>query len=242
MDLRQLLVTTGIPVSACGPVVLVAGGRALLVDQTGLVEAWGRQVPFPEDTPGLVPLVGEVPGNPGDIVTVTGVWTGTALSVASVHPEPNVSMPSPPALYDPSDGASPDLWDRGLVAAAERPLWDAGALVGRVVVRTGGSIVVRVSTHDPVMTARALLPVFGEALEVVQSPFSADDYARVDALIEVAERAGVLVATSQETDSQAVVRRSVEVTHVVPAMVAAAAPIPDGLVTVGALVYPVPSE
>ncbi|MCB2175073.1 MAG: hypothetical protein KQH57_04660 [Actinomycetales bacterium] len=92
------------------------------------------------------------------------------------------------------------------------------------------------------MTARALLPVFGEALEVVQSPFSADDYARVDALIEVAERAGVLVATSQETDSQAVVRRSVEVTHVVPAMVAAAAPIPDGLVTVGALVYPVPSE
>ncbi|KLU09026.1 hypothetical protein [Kocuria oceani] len=175
----------------------VATGRLVRVQQEGLGLVWWHQEPWPVDLllPASAPVVVLFPRGPGrdeelidrigHRVLATGMWSDGKLHVDTVtditlaESPLQVPVESQPPPMHPVDEAT---------RAVESPLFETGVMLWRVRrVAPGGLEEIVVSATDVPAALRALSPLYGERLRVYQSPWTADDLARLDAVIAAVE-------------------------------------------------------
>ena len=175
----------------------VATGRLVRVQQEGLGLVWWHQEPWPVDLrlPASAPVVVLFPRGPGreeelidrigHRVLVTGVWSDGKLHVDTVTDI--IPAASPPRLPAQSQDAPMHPVDEA-TRAVESPLFETGVVLWRFRrVAPGGVEEIVVSATDVTAARGALLPVYGGRLRVYQSPWTADDLARLDAVIGAVE-------------------------------------------------------
>lgn len=126
-------------------------------------------------------------------------------------------------------------------ARVAQPLWAAGVILGMTRSDDGsGGSTLWVVAHDVDRVTRALEPLYGHTLRVIQSPWDRLVYAEIERFSTSAEALGVLVSVENGVESDGIFRVTVTVRELTDELAASAAAIPDGPMRLIALVRPSP--
>ncbi|TYC96592.1 hypothetical protein FQ377_13770 [Arthrobacter echini] len=199
-----------------------ASGRLVRVQQKrlGLVwwheELWWEDDVLPASAPVVLLLLTDSSQNEelseriGRRVMVTGLWVDHELHVNTVSDV--ASVPSIELSPLKSAALSSRMMDEAK-RAIETPLFDAGIMLWRFHrVASNGEEELVVSATNTSLAREVLLPLYGDSLRVYQSPWTADDLARLDAAIEAINPAHRYI-TGAGMSADGVVYRRLALTH-----------------------------
>lgn len=175
----------------------VATGRVVRVQQEGLGLVWWHEEPWPVDIllPASAPVVALSPRGPaqeeeliertGQRVLATGMWSAGKLHMDTVT---DTTPAVPPGQVPAESQAPPRHPVDEATRAVETPLFEAGVVLWRFHrMAPDGMEEIVVSATDVIAARRALLPLYGQRLRVHQSPWTANDLARLDAVIDAVD-------------------------------------------------------
>ncbi|MBE7701890.1 hypothetical protein H9623_16475 [Oerskovia sp. Sa1BUA8] len=175
----------------------------------------------------------------GRRLRVRGTWTSEGIVC-----DPTTGDVAPLALQpeaEPVRVAGRELRTPGhaTARAIEGPLFESGDLIWRVPFSRDGEPVVLVAAHDKAAVEDRLRQLHGDALHVVQSPWTREEYLRADRFGERAEAQGLLISVEQGLDlDDGVVRYVVRLTALTDQLAAEYDALPAGLARLETLVAP----
>lgn len=175
----------------------------------------------------------------GRRVRARGTWTGDGLmcdpDTGDVSPVAPLLPAEPERAWRPEHEPAANHVEVG----EEEALLATGDIIWRVSFERGGMPVVLVAAHDAPRVERLLRPVHGEALQVVQSPWSREQYLLVDWFRDMADAQGLLISIERGLDlDDGVVRAAFRLTALTDELAAHFALLPTGLATLEAWVAP----
>lgn len=168
-----------------------------------------------------------------------GIWSGAGIVCDPTTGDVGPLAPLPEA--PPLEVAGPELRTPGPrdVRAVEGPLFASGDLIWRVPFYRDGTSVVLVAAHDKTFVEDCLRPLHGDALHVVQSPWTRAEYLRADRFADHAEALGLLIGVEKGLDLDVgVVRHVVRLTAVTEELAIEHDRLPTGLASLETLIVP----
>lgn len=252
------MVGPGDVAEATGAVTRTHGGHGVIADGAshgvigGIPAPIPPDMPIPRSAPSLVPVKGPADDETvwerflGRRVTAVGTWDGWSLRVAVVRPPRRgvregieVDYGSRPQAAPRTDEATFPPFSPERVRRAEGPLHADGSILWRVVVpQDDGSFRVVVAAHDADRVRAVLIDVYGDALEVVPSPWQPEVYGAIDAIGDLAEHQGVLYESMRGVDDDGVVRCRLGLQRVTTDLARALHDLPEGVLDLDVLLAP----
>jgi hypothetical protein len=238
MQVDELTLRPGDRAEVTGTVVRTTSG--LSVGDSEDMSLIPHGVTYPSPTPNVAPVV-EPPDDKGAFerlvghqVTAAGIWCDGTLRVTQVTP-----TGSDRAADDLADASAPQGLGLlpGEAGRIEAPLWKSGAMLWRMAIPTSDDRRrVLVAAHDADLVARTLRPLYGDDLDVIQSPWDRDAYEQAAAVVAFAETQGVLYGVEKGMWSDGVVRLRVRLTYLTEDLRSAMLGVPDGLLRADVLI------